>query len=91
MGGSQRAASGHKQCREDMTGVVFITIGVGPRTAPDRASHIAIVAALVGGLVMAKRASWGTSRLGEDGCTPHHPGRWWCSQRTSLAVVYSRS
>jgi hypothetical protein len=60
-----------------MTGVCFITIGVGPRTAPHRASHMAIVAVLVWGLVMAKRASCGTSRLGKDGCTPHHHGYWW--------------
>ena len=41
-----------------MTDVRFITIGVGPRTAPHRASHTAIVAVRVWGLVMAKRALW---------------------------------
>ena len=74
-----------------MTAVRFITIGVGPRTAPHRASHTAIVAVRVGGLVLAKRASGGTSRLGEDGCTSYHPGHGWGSRRTFLAVVYSHA
>ena len=73
MGGSKRAASCNKPYGEDMTGVFFITIGVALRTAP-LASPMAIVAVLVGDLVMAKRASCGTSHMVEDGCTPHHPG-----------------
>jgi hypothetical protein len=60
-----------------MTGVFFITIGVSPRTALHLAYHMAIVAVLVWGPVMAKRASCGTSRLVEDWCTPHHHGYWW--------------
>ena len=91
MGGSQRAASGHTPCGEGRTGVRFITIGVGPRTAPHRASHTAIVAIRVWGLVLAKRASGGTSRLGEDRGTPYHPGHGWGSRWTLLAVVYSHA
>lgn len=36
-------------------GLFTIAIGVGPRTAPDLAYHAAIVAALVWGLVVARR------------------------------------
>lgn len=40
-----------------LVGVFTILIGVGPRTAPDIIYHIAIVAVLVWGLVLAARAS----------------------------------
>ncbi len=39
-----------------LVGVFTIAIGVGPRTAPDLAYHLAIVVALVWGLVVAARA-----------------------------------
>jgi hypothetical protein len=39
-----------------LTGVFFIAVGLGPRTAPDVAYHLAIVAVLAWGLVVAKRA-----------------------------------
>jgi hypothetical protein len=39
-----------------LVGVFTIAIGVGPRTAPDVAYHLAIVVALVCGLVVAARA-----------------------------------
>lgn len=39
-----------------LVGVFTIAIGVGPRTVPDIAYHVAIVAVLVWGLVIAKRA-----------------------------------
>ena len=39
-----------------LVGVFTIAIGVGPRTAPDIAYHLAIVVALVWGLVVAARA-----------------------------------
>ena len=38
-----------------MIGVLTIAVGVGPRTAPDIAYHIAIVAVLIWGLDIAKR------------------------------------
>jgi hypothetical protein len=39
-----------------LIGVFTIAIGVGPRTMPDVAYHFAIVAVLIGGLVVAVRA-----------------------------------
>jgi uncharacterized protein YqgC (DUF456 family) len=45
-----------------LVGVITIAIGVGPRTRPDIAYHVAIVAVLVWGLVVCKRA-------------PHEPSR----------------
>jgi len=39
-----------------LVGVFTIAIGVGPRTVPDIAYHIAIIAVLVGGLILAWRA-----------------------------------
>lgn len=39
-----------------MVGLFTIAIGVGPRTMPDVAYHLAIVAILVWGLLVAKRA-----------------------------------
>jgi hypothetical protein len=39
-----------------LVGLVTIAIGVGPRTIPDIAYHFAIVAVLVWGLVVARRA-----------------------------------
>jgi hypothetical protein len=39
-----------------LVGVFTIAIGVGPRTVPDIAYHVAIVVALVCGLVIASRA-----------------------------------
>jgi uncharacterized membrane protein YqgA involved in biofilm formation len=39
-----------------LVGVFTIAIGVGPRTVPDIAYHLAIVVALVWGLVVAARA-----------------------------------
>jgi len=45
-----------------MIGVFTIFIGVGPRTAPDIAYHVAIVAVLIWGLVVAKRAPTGDAR-----------------------------
>ncbi len=39
-----------------LVGIFTIAIGVGPRTVPDVAYHVAIVAVLVWGLVVAKRA-----------------------------------
>jgi hypothetical protein len=39
-----------------LVGVFTIAIGVGPRSGPDIAYHVAIAAALVWGLVVAKRA-----------------------------------
>jgi hypothetical protein len=39
-----------------LVGVFTIVIGIGPRTIPDIAYHVAIVAVLVWGLVIAKRA-----------------------------------
>jgi phosphatidylserine synthase len=39
-----------------LVGIFTIVIGVGPRTAPDIAYHIGIVAVLVSGLILAKRA-----------------------------------
>lgn len=39
-----------------VVGVFTIAIGVGPRTVPDIAYHIAIVAVLVWGLIVAARA-----------------------------------
>jgi FtsH-binding integral membrane protein len=40
-----------------LVGIFFIVIGIGQRTVPDICYHIAIVTALVWGLVIAKRAS----------------------------------
>jgi ABC-type uncharacterized transport system permease subunit len=40
-----------------LVGVFTIAVGVGPRTLPDIAYHLAIVIALVWGLVVAARAS----------------------------------
>ncbi len=39
-----------------LVGVFTIAIGVGPRTVPDIAYHITIIAVLVGGLILAWRA-----------------------------------
>ena len=39
-----------------LVGVFTIAIGVGPRTVPDIAFHTAIIAVLVGGLILAWRA-----------------------------------
>ena len=39
-----------------LIGVFTIAVGVGPRTAPDVAYHIAIVAVLIWGLDITKRA-----------------------------------
>ena len=39
-----------------LVGVFTIAVGVGPRTVPDIVYHVAIVAALVWGLVVAARA-----------------------------------
>ena len=39
-----------------LIGVFTIVVGVGPRTGPDIAYHIAIVAVLVAGLIVAARA-----------------------------------
>ncbi len=39
-----------------------IVVGVGPRTVPDIAYHVAIVAVLVWGLVVAKRAPVANAR-----------------------------
>jgi len=38
-----------------LVGLFTIAIGVGPRTVPDRAYHVSIVAVLIWGLVVAKR------------------------------------
>jgi hypothetical protein len=40
-----------------LVGVFVIIIGIGPRTVPDVVYHIAIVAVLIYGLVVASRAS----------------------------------
>ncbi len=42
-----------------LVGLFTIVIGVGPRTVPDIAYHVSIVAVLIGGLVVAKRAPTG--------------------------------
>ena len=39
-----------------LVGVVTIAIGIGPRTVPDVAYHLAILAVLAWGLVLARRA-----------------------------------
>jgi len=39
-----------------LVGLATIAIGVGPRTAPDIAYHVAIAAILVWGLAVARRA-----------------------------------
>jgi hypothetical protein len=39
-----------------LVGVVMIAVGVGPRTGPDIVYHVAIVAVLVWGIVVARRA-----------------------------------
>ena len=39
-----------------LVGVTMIAVGVGPRTGPDILYHIAIVAVLVWGIVVARRA-----------------------------------
>ncbi len=39
-----------------LVGVFTIAVGIGPRTLPDIAYHIGIIAVLVWGLVIAKRA-----------------------------------
>jgi len=39
-----------------LVGVVMIAVGVGPRTGPDVLYHVAIVAVLVWGIVVARRA-----------------------------------
>jgi hypothetical protein len=38
-----------------MVGVFTIAVGVGPRTAPDVIYHVAIIVALVWGIVLARR------------------------------------
>jgi len=45
-----------------LVGVFMIAIGVGPRSVPDIAYHLAIVVALVWGLVIAARASGEATR-----------------------------
>jgi len=45
-----------------LVGIFTIAIGVGPRTGPDIAYHIAIVAVLVAGLIVAARAPLAGSR-----------------------------
>ena len=40
-----------------LVGIFTITIGVGPRTAPDIAYHIVIVPVLVSGLIVAHRVN----------------------------------
>ena len=40
-------------------GLFTIVIGVGPRTVPDLAYHVSIVAVLISGLVVAKRTPSG--------------------------------
>ena len=45
-----------------MVGIFTIAIGIGPRTIPDVIYHIAIVAVLVWGLVIAARANVGRER-----------------------------
>ena len=45
-----------------MVGIFAIAIGIGPRTIPDIIYHIAIVAVLVWGLVVAVRANAGNAR-----------------------------
>jgi hypothetical protein len=49
-----------------LVGIFTIVIGVGPRTAPDIAYHVGIVAVLVSGLILAKRAP-GNRRAGVNG------------------------
>ena len=44
-----------------LVGVFTIAVGVGPRTVPDIAYHIAIVAVLIWGLVTTRRASTAAS------------------------------
>jgi hypothetical protein len=44
-----------------LVGLVTIAIGVGPRTIPDIAYHFVILAVLVRGLVVARRASPATA------------------------------
>jgi len=39
-----------------LIGIFTIVVGVGPRTVPDVAYHVAIVAVLIWGLVVTKRA-----------------------------------
>jgi hypothetical protein len=39
-----------------MVGIFTIAVGVGPRTVPDVVYHLSIVAVLVWGLIVAKRA-----------------------------------
>lgn len=39
-----------------LVGVFTIAVGIGPRTVPDIAYHVAIVAVLVWGLIVARRA-----------------------------------
>lgn len=45
-----------------LVGVLTIAIGVGPRTVPDVVYHVAIVAVLVRGLLVARGAPEGTPR-----------------------------
>ena len=45
-----------------LVGVFTIAVGVGPRTAPDIGYHLAIVAVLVTGLIVAARAPFAGSR-----------------------------
>src|SRR3989442_5174199 len=45
-----------------LVGVFTIAVGVGPRTAPDIAYHLAIVAVLVAGLIVAARKPTAGSR-----------------------------
>ena len=44
-----------------LVGAFTIAVGVGPRTVPDIVYHVAILAALVWGLVVAARARAGTA------------------------------
>jgi hypothetical protein len=39
-----------------LVGIFTINVGVGPRTVPDLAYHLAIIAVLIWGLMFAKRA-----------------------------------
>jgi hypothetical protein len=45
-----------------LVGLFTIAVGVGPQTAPDVAYHLAILAVLVWGLVVAARAPTGDAR-----------------------------
>jgi hypothetical protein len=50
-----------------LVGVFTIAMGVGPRTAPDIAYHLAILAVLISGIVVATRASTDTPQHASGG------------------------